>query len=213
VTRRSATLFLILAGFLLLIAGGLLACSTPPQPEDAGATSEIARPSPMPPPTETPPPVSFDGERAYQDVKIQVDFGPRVPGMEGHNRIQAWIREELANVGWQVEIQESQVLGQTIENIVAKRSEDPPQIILGAHYDTRIFADNDPDPAQRTNFVPGANDGASGVAVLLELARTLPTDTVPVWLVFFDAEDNGGIEGWEWILALSSSWIWSAMRI
>jgi Zn-dependent M28 family amino/carboxypeptidase len=48
--------------------------------------------------------------------------------------------------------------------------------------------------------VPGANDGASGVAVLLELARVLPDDTVPVWLVFFDAEDNGRIPGWDWIL-------------
>ena len=75
-----------------------------------------------------------------------------------------------------------------------------PQIILGAHYDTRMFADNDPDPAKRLDPVPGANDGASGVAVLLELARVLPKDSVPVWLVFFDAEDNGRIEGWDWIL-------------
>jgi Zn-dependent M28 family amino/carboxypeptidase len=63
-----------------------------------------------------------------------------------------------------------------------------------------MYADNDPDPAQHTNPVPGANDGASGVAVLLELARSLPEETVPVWLVFFDAEDNGRIEGWDWIL-------------
>jgi Zn-dependent M28 family amino/carboxypeptidase len=48
--------------------------------------------------------------------------------------------------------------------------------------------------------VPGANDGASGVAVLLELARTLPSDSVPVELVFFDAEDNGDLPGWEWLL-------------
>ena len=48
--------------------------------------------------------------------------------------------------------------------------------------------------------VPAANDGGSGVAVLLGLARALPKDTVPVWLVFFDAEDNGCIEGWDWIL-------------
>ena len=72
--------------------------------------------------------------------------------------------------------------------------------LLGAHYDSRMFADNDPDPANQTQPVPAANDGASGVAVLLELARTLPKDTVPVWLVFFDAEDNGRIEGWDWIL-------------
>ena len=48
--------------------------------------------------------------------------------------------------------------------------------------------------------MPGANDGASGVAVLLELARVLPNDIVPTWLVFFDAEDNGRIQGWDWIL-------------
>jgi Zn-dependent M28 family amino/carboxypeptidase len=56
-------------------------------------------------------------------------------------------------------------------------------------------------PTRRiTKPVPGANDGASGVAVLLELARKLPDDTVPVWLVFFDAEDNGNIDGWDWLL-------------
>jgi Zn-dependent M28 family amino/carboxypeptidase len=63
-----------------------------------------------------------------------------------------------------------------------------------------MHADSDPDPAQKTSPVVGANDGASGVAVLLEMARSLPQETVPVWLVFFDAEDNGNIEGWDWIL-------------
>jgi Zn-dependent M28 family amino/carboxypeptidase len=110
------------------------------------------------------------------------------------------MQEELETADWQVEIQASEALGHPIANLVARRSADPPQIILGAHYDTRMFADSDPDPTQHTNFVPGANDGASGVAVLLELARTLPGETVPVWLVFFDAEDNGRIEGWDWIL-------------
>ncbi len=62
-------------------------------------------------------------------------------------------------------------------------------------------ADHDPDPALRTQPVPGANDGASGVAVLLELARSLPeTLHAQVWLVFFDAEDQGDIQGWDWIL-------------
>jgi Zn-dependent M28 family amino/carboxypeptidase len=145
-------------------------------------------------------PVMFDGQRAYADVQTQVEFGARLPGSEGHARVQAWIGEELVKAGWQVEIQESEALGHPIQNIVAKRSDEPPQIIIGAHYDSRMFADNDPDPAQHTSFVPGANDGASGVAVLLELARSLPEETVPVWLVFFDAEDNGRIEGWDWIL-------------
>src|SRR4030095_10455566 len=145
-------------------------------------------------------PVEFDGARAYADVQLQARFGSRVPGTEGHAKVQEWIRQQLEKAGWQVEVQESQALGHPVENIVAKRGDESPQIIIGAHYDSRMFADQDPDPAQHANYVPGANDGASGVAVLLGLARSLPSDTVPVWLVFFDTEDNGNIEGWDWIL-------------
>jgi Zn-dependent M28 family amino/carboxypeptidase len=110
------------------------------------------------------------------------------------------MREEFVKAGWQVEVQKTEALGHRIENLIAKRSEESPQIILGAHYDTRMFADSDPNPANHPMPVPGANDGASGVAVLLELARSLPVDSVPMWLVFFDAEDNGRIEGWDWTL-------------
>ena len=144
--------------------------------------------------------VSFDGQRAYADVQKQVAFGPRIPGSEGHAKIQEWMRVELVKAGWQVEIQQSEALGHPIQNILAKRNDESPQIIFGAHYDSRKFADSDPDPANHSQPVPGANDGASGVAVLLELARSLPQDSVPTWLVFFDAEDNGNIEGWDWIL-------------
>ena len=144
--------------------------------------------------------VLFDGQRAYADVVTQVAFGARIPGSEGHAKVREWMREELESAGWQVEVQESEALGHPIFNIVAKRGGESPQIILGAHYDTRMFADNDPDPANRSLPVPGANDGASGVAVLLELARVLPDDTAPIWLVFFDAEDNGRIPGWDWTL-------------
>ena len=144
--------------------------------------------------------VSFDSSRAYADVQTQVAFGPRIPGSEGHTKVEAWIRTELESAGWAVEIQQMERLGHPIYNIIAKRNDLAPEIILGAHYDTRMIADNDPDSTKRTEPVPGANDGASGVAVLLELARSLPTDTVPVWLVFFDAEDNGRIAGWDWIL-------------
>jgi Zn-dependent M28 family amino/carboxypeptidase len=142
----------------------------------------------------------FDGARAYTDVETQVSFGPRIPGTNGHAQIVEWMRSGLVEAGWQVEIQESVALGNPVRNLVARRSDENPQIILGAHYDTRIYADNDPDPANQTQPVPGANDGASGVAVLLELARTLPPDSVNVWLVFFDAEDNGRIAGWDWNL-------------
>jgi glutaminyl-peptide cyclotransferase len=179
-TNRSTRLYLWIIGSLLLIIVGWYIYSRAPQPE--------------------PGPVAFDGQRAYADVETQVAFGPRVPGLEGHAKIREWMREELIKARWQVELQESEALGHPIHNIVAKRSDESPQIIIGAHYDSRIFADHDPDPSQHTNYVPGANDGASGVAVLLELARILPEDTPPTWLAFFDAEDNGNIEGWDWIL-------------
>lgn len=142
----------------------------------------------------------FDGGRAYADVEMQVAFGPRIPGTSGHTRAVEWMRSELIEAGWRVEIQESEVMGNPVRNLVARRVDGNPQIILGAHYDTRIYADHDPDSANHSKPVPGANDGASGVAVLLELARTLPPDSVNVWLVFFDAEDNGRIDGWDWIL-------------
>jgi Zn-dependent M28 family amino/carboxypeptidase len=110
------------------------------------------------------------------------------------------MRTELESAGWKVEIQEAERMGHPIYNVIAKRNDDAPQIILGAHYDTRMAADQDPELGKRLLPVPGANDGASGVAVLIEMARSLPKDTVPVWLVFFDAEDNGRIDGWDWIL-------------
>jgi len=73
------------------------------------------------------------------------------------------------------------------------------KIIIGAHYDSRIYADHDPDEALHGEFMPGANDGGSGVGVLLELARVLSQSYTPnmqIRLVFFDAEDNGRIEPW-----------------
>jgi glutaminyl-peptide cyclotransferase len=153
----------------------------------------LLRPSPT---LETP----FDGERAYQDVLAQTALGPRTVGSPAHDRAVDYIRGELEQAGWKVETQAAVMMGHPIRNIVAQRGDSAPALILGAHYDSRLFADRDPDPARRGDAVPGANDGASGVAVLLELARTLPPDTSQLQLVFFDAEDNGDIPGWEWIL-------------
>ncbi len=146
----------------------------------------------------------FDGARALRDVEAQVAFGPRIPNSEGHARALKWMQTQLESAGWQVRVGSDVSMGHPIQNLTAFRTAQPPQILLGAHYDSRIYANRDPDPAKRTQPVPGADDGASGVAVLIELARTLPRDSVPVWLVFFDAEDNGEIPGWDWLLGSRS---------
>ncbi len=151
----------------------------------------------------TSPSTDFDGARALGHVQYQLSLGPRLPGSPGHARLVAWLQTELAGMGWSTQVREGVMLGHAIKNVVAMRGErgEGFWVIIGAHYDTRILADEDPDPEKRQQPVPGANDGASGVAVLLELARTIPEDYPgEVWLVFFDAEDNGRIPGWDWIL-------------
>lgn len=143
----------------------------------------------------------FNGERAYADAAYQISLGPRLPGSAAHDQVVLWMADSLRSYGWDVEVQEAEMLGHPIKNVIAKRGSGAPWIVLGAHYDNRFFADHDPNPERQDEPVPGANDGASGVAVLMELARVLPEEiNGQVWLVFFDAEDNGGIEGWDWIL-------------
>jgi len=143
----------------------------------------------------------FNSRRALQDVETQLSFGPRTPGSLAHQQARDWMLAELEVAGWQTDTQSAVVDGHEIRNLVAKKGSGVPWYMLGAHYDSRMIADHDADPARQLEPVPGANDGASGVAVLLELARSLPDDLAgQVWLVFFDAEDQGKLPGWDWIL-------------
>jgi Zn-dependent M28 family amino/carboxypeptidase len=173
-------------------------------------------PTPSPTPTEQPPAPAFNGERAYQDVVYQLSLGSRTVGSPAHRQAGDWIAAELEKAGWLVEIQDTIYDGQPVRNIIGKWGDGNPWVVFGAHYDSRLLADHDPDPQKQTLPVPGANDGASGVAALLELARTLPAQmdqvqsTPPeqadlvrptqVWLVFLDTEDNGRIPGHDWIM-------------
>ena len=145
------------------------------------------------------PATHFNGKRAYQDVLVQVNYGPRTPGSIAHTQTVAYIQQELERAGWDVKIQSTEWQGFPLQNIIASHSETGLPIVLGAHYDSRILADQDIGPG-RYGPVPGANDGASGVAVLIELARTLPRGVIPIQLVFFDAEDDGGLVGRQWLL-------------
>ncbi len=144
-------------------------------------------------------PSEFDGERAYKNVQYQVALGPRTIGSTAHEEAAKRITNELQKADWQVEEQDTVISGYPVKNIIAKRGSGEPWVILGSHYDSRNVADRDPIQANRGLPVPGANDGASSTAILLELARVLPKRlNKEVWLVFFDAEDNGDASGANW---------------
>jgi glutaminyl-peptide cyclotransferase len=146
-------------------------------------------------------PSTFDGQNALKYVAYQMALGPRTPSSQAHKEIIDWLVSQLRQYGWQVEVQDLEYQGHRIQNVIAKRGSSGRWIILGAHYDSRMSADQDPDPALQAQAVPGANDGASGVAVLMEIARVYrPQPDVQAWLVFFDAEDQGHLPGWDWIL-------------
>jgi glutaminyl-peptide cyclotransferase len=143
----------------------------------------------------------FSGDSAYQFVEDQMQYGPRTPGSLAHKLIQEYMIQKLKDYGWQVESQKLTIEGHEITNIIGKRGNSGEISIIGAHYDSRLVASEETSLTLQTLPVPGANDGASGVAVLLELARTMPE--IPnrqIWLVFLDAEDQGRITGWDWIL-------------
>ena len=143
----------------------------------------------------------FDGDQAMRYVANQLEFGDRIPGSEAHTATGDWILAELQQARWETHVQEFVYDGVPMRNLIARAG---PQanggILLGTHYDTRPYADRDGDSPE--SAVPGANDGASGVAVLLELARILPTERLnqPLQLVFFDGEDSGRIDGWPWAI-------------
>ncbi len=147
------------------------------------------------------PAPAVDGARAFARVERQVAFGPRVPGTPGHAAMRAWLVGELRRLGAEVEEQQvtDTTLGRPLElvNVIARfpaaGGAAPRRLLLCAHWDTRPWSDNDPDPAARSEPCPGANDGGSGVAVLLEVAECLSRKRAPVDvdLVFFDGEDMG----------------------
>ncbi len=138
---------------------------------------------------------TFDGQRAYQHVVAQCELGPRPTGSAAGWATGDYIITELEKLGWSVTSQEFTYKEVKGRNIAGRRGRGP-IVILGAHYDTRPYADQ--DPIDKNQPVLGANDGASGVAVLLELAYCLDENQVQneVWLAFFDAEDRGRLDGW-----------------
>lgn len=163
-----------------------------------GCTSEPDTPTSAPPKPQVSVP-QFSADSAYAYIQKQVDFGPRNPNSEGHSACADWMVELLGQFADSVIVQEAELKafdGKTLfaKNIVAQfQPEKQKRIMLFAHWDTRPFADKDRDLTRQRQPILGANDGGSGVGVLLEIARQLaavPTN-YGIDLILFDAEDYG----------------------
>jgi glutaminyl-peptide cyclotransferase len=151
------------------------------------------------------PSPEFNADTAFAFVKAQVDFGPRVPNTQPHIRCGNWMVEQLKRFNWQVTEQNFDAVafdGTVLRgrNIIGSYNpEAKKRILLAAHWDTRPFADEDENNQRKP--IDGANDGGSGVGVLLEIARAIHLSEnkpeVGVDIIFFDAEDYGTPEFWE----------------
>ncbi|MBL7944302.1 MAG: M28 family peptidase [Flavobacteriales bacterium] len=158
------------------------------------------KPQPKPQPKkETVTPPAFSADSAFAFIEKQVAFGPRVPNLPSHKACAEWIAGKLKEFGAVVTVQKAKVTafdGTELEmqNIIgAINPEAKKRILLCAHWDTRPFADKDSLESNWKKPIDGANDGGSGVGVLLELARMFQQKPVSygVDIVFFDAEDYG----------------------
>ncbi len=141
----------------------------------------------------------FRADSAYAFIQKQLDFGPRVPNTQAHREAGEWLSSMMHKYADTVYIQQGRVRawdGNTlnIKNIIGVfKPEERRRILLCAHWDSRPFADHDPDPGKHYTPIDGANDGASSVGVLLEIARLLSMEEpgIGVDIILFDAEDYG----------------------
>lgn len=163
---------------------------------------------------------AFSGDSAYVFVEKQLDFGHRVPGTREHKACQDWLADKLSSYGAEVTLQPFKAKIYTGEvwdaaNIIGSiNPKNKERIIIAAHYDTRHIAEKDPDPAKKNKPIMGADDGASGVAVVLELARLLHENPIELGVdfIFFDAEDNGDSDDTDsWCLG-SQHWSKEALK-
>ena len=140
---------------------------------------------------------TFNADSTYAYIVEQLAFGPRYPGSAGHADLQSWIISKMENFGAEVITQEFTASFKDKKNVPSKNimAQINPQyakrILLAAHYDSRIVAEKDDE--RQNEPIPGADDGASGVAMLVEIARMLQEHPIGIGvdLLFFDAEDQG----------------------
>jgi Zn-dependent M28 family amino/carboxypeptidase len=172
--------------YLFLFAGMLVVASCKSEPK-------VAPPKPVKK-VDIP---SFNGDGAYNYVQQQVDFGVRVPGTATHKACKDFLVAELEKNGATVKVQEFKASffdvkdAESYNIIAAINPEKKHRVLLAAHWDTRLLADKDDKDQDKP--IDGADDGASGVGVLLQLAKTIQENPIDlgVDIIFFDAEDNG----------------------
>lgn len=187
-------ILLSIFGILLL----LVSCQTDTATNSTVETTVTEKKAPVKVP-------SFNRDSAYQFVADQVAFGPRVPNTPAHGEVKNYLIAKLEKFGATVIGQEFQAKAYTGEllngtNVIGQYNPDNPnRIILAAHWDSRHIADHDPSEENQDEPVMGADDGASGVGVLLEVARQLQAQPIDfgVDIIFFDLEDygDGGDDG------------------
>jgi hypothetical protein len=144
------------------------------------------------------PITSFSGQQALGYLAAQTALGPRPSGSEANTAAAGLIADELNRLGWTVETQTFERDGVPMRNVIARAGAGSEGVLLATHFDTRPVADQDADPSRRGDPVLGANGSASGVSVLLELARVLDRSLLDkqVWLAFLDNGDTQGLAGW-----------------
>lgn len=181
--------------YLIMIVAFMISCkSDTPSGLPDGTTTEVV-------PNVTIP--AFNRDSAYQFIATQVSFGPRNLGSEGHEACKNWIVQKLTSYGVDVSEQDFKANLHTGEvfdatNIIGKINPSiQKRIVIAAHWDTRYIADQDEDSEIQNKPILGADDGGSGVAALIEIARVVQDNPVDLGidLVFFDAEDQGASGG------------------
>lgn len=144
-------------------------------------------------------PVRFDADSAFSYLKAQCDFGARVPNSEAHRRCGDYITAQFRRLGLKVDEQRTTLTGWdgkrlSVRNIIASYNPDAAErVVIAAHWDSRPWADADPDSSKHRQPVMAANDGAAGIAAMIEVARHLAElkPAVGIDFVCFDAEDYG----------------------
>ena len=174
----------------ILFAAAMISCSQNPSSSSAKVESQPVKQQNVP---------AFDADSAWVFVENQVKFGPRVPNSEAHVACGNYLTSELKRFGAQVYEQEATLTAYNGTQLKAKNiigsynPENSKRGLLFAHWDSRPYADHDKDPANHKKPIDGADDGASGVGVLLEMARqfSIKSPAIGIDIIFFDAEDYG----------------------